>query len=447
VPADPSSFIPAALTQLAHAAPLGPAEGPQLLAYLATIADPRARCGRRHPLVAILAIAAAAVLTGARSMTAIAEWAADTPQPVRAALGARRDGPDRWVVPTETTIRRTLARVDPTVLAAAIGGWLADRDDRDRHEQRRRGVAVDGKTLRGARRDGRQVHLLAAMDHTTRAVLAQREVDGAPGEVPGFQPLLADLELAGVVVTADALQTHADAAEFLVTVKQADYLFMVKANQPTLLARCAGLPWHRVPVLDRTRDRAHGRVELRTLKAVTVNGFGFPHAAQVIQVSRKTRDLRTRRWRTVVFYAITSLTFAQASPARLADLLRGHWAIENGLHYVRDVTFAEEPLPSPDRHRPAGHGVPAQPGHRRAQPGRAGQLRRRAAPSQPRPTPTPGHPRNHHRMNRTLHTDAGALGRAARDRRPDLVPGVPPSPRPTPYRALLDSPHREGTRT
>jgi hypothetical protein len=93
VPADPSSSIPSALTQLAHADPLGPAEAPGLLAYLATIGDPRARKGRRHPLVAILAMAAAAVLTGARSITAIAEWAADTPQPVRAALGARRDAP------------------------------------------------------------------------------------------------------------------------------------------------------------------------------------------------------------------------------------------------------------------------------------------------------------------------------------------------------------------
>jgi predicted transposase YbfD/YdcC len=144
------------------------------------------------------------------------------------------------------------------------------------------------------------------------------------------------------VVTADALHTHAGAAEFLVTSKQAHYLFTVKANQPTLLDRCARLPWHNVPVLDRTRDHAHGRVELRTLKAVTVRGFAFPHAAQVIRLTRKTRDLGTRRWRTVVVYAVTSLTFAQASPARLADLLRGHWAIENGLHYVRDVTFAED---------------------------------------------------------------------------------------------------------
>jgi predicted transposase YbfD/YdcC len=340
VPADPASSIPRGLTQLAHADRLRPGEPPDLLAYLAAIDDPRTRAGRRHPLVAILAIAAAAVLAGAKSMTAIAEWATDMPQTVLAALGARRDPLTGYrTAPSEATIRRTLARLEPEALAAAIGAGFAYCDRPDR---RRRAVAVDGKTLRGARRDGRQVHLLAVMDHTTRTVLAQRQVDGAPGEVPGFQPLLAELDLAGVVVTADALQTRREAAEFLVTVKQAHYLFTVKANQPTLLARCAHLPWHNVPVLDRTRDRAHGRVELRTLKAVTVAGFTFPHAAQVIQVTRKTRDLRTRRWRTVAVYAITSLAFAQASPARLADLIRGHWTIENGLHYVRDVTFAED---------------------------------------------------------------------------------------------------------
>jgi hypothetical protein len=123
VPADPSSSIPSALTQLSHADPPRPGDAPHPLAYLATIPDPRARAGRRHPLVAILAMAAAAVLTGARSMVAIAEWAADTPPPVRAALGARRSAPDHWVVPAETTIRRTLARVDPATLAAVIGAW------------------------------------------------------------------------------------------------------------------------------------------------------------------------------------------------------------------------------------------------------------------------------------------------------------------------------------
>jgi predicted transposase YbfD/YdcC len=206
-------------------------------------------------------------------------------------------------------------------------------------------VAVDGKTLRGARTpDGHQVHLLACMDHATRAVLAQCQVAGAPGEVPAFQPLLDGLDLVDVVVTADALQTHAAAAEFLVHDKQAHYLLVVKANQPTLLARCAGLAWHQVPELDRTRDRGHGRIEIRTLKAVSVRHFGFPHAAQVLQVTRKRRALddHPRQGTAETVYAITSLSARQASPARLADLIRGHWAIENGLHYVRDVTFGED---------------------------------------------------------------------------------------------------------
>jgi predicted transposase YbfD/YdcC len=339
VPADPSSSIPAALTQLTDAGPLRSGETAHLLAYLAQVPDPRRRQGRRFDLVVILALAAAAVLTGARSMTAIAEWAADAPQPVRAALGTRRTSPTQWVVPSESTIRRTLARLDPARLATVLGAWLTDRHG----DRRRRAIAVDGKTLRGARiRSGRQVHLLAAMDHATRAVVAQHQVNGAPGEVPGFVPLLAGLDLAGMVVTADALHTHAEAAEHLVTGRRAHYLLTVKANQPILLDRCQRLAWHQVPVLDRTRGRGHGRVELRTLKVVSVTHFGFPHAAQVLQLTRKRRDLRTRRWQTVVVYALTSLAHAQASPARLADLLRGHWAIENGLHYVRDVTFGED---------------------------------------------------------------------------------------------------------
>jgi hypothetical protein len=203
-------------------------------------------------------------------------------------------------VPAETTIRRTLARLDADALAAAVGAWLADRQRHDQGDSAarrpRRAVAVDGKTLRGAHPpdgDGRPVHLLAAMDHQRRAVLAQRQVGGAPEEVPAFAPLLAPLDLTGVVVTADALQTHPEAAEFLVTRKQAHYLLVVKANQPTLLDRCARLPWHRVPVADRTRHRGHGRVERRSLKAVSVRHFGFPHAAQIIQVTRKRRDLHT----------------------------------------------------------------------------------------------------------------------------------------------------------
>src|SRR4029453_2543631 len=100
--------------------------------------------------------------------------------------------------------------------------WLAgpDRGPGPAGAGRRRAVAVDGKTLRGAHPphgDGRPGHPLGCIGHTSRAVLAQHQVGGAPEEVPAFAPLLAPLDLADVVVTADALQTHPEAAEFLVT--------------------------------------------------------------------------------------------------------------------------------------------------------------------------------------------------------------------------------------
>jgi predicted transposase YbfD/YdcC len=342
VPAATSPPIPAALTQLA-ARPLDLRDVPGLLERLAMVGDPRARRGLRHPLVSVLAVAAAAVLAGARSVTAIGEWVADQPQPVLAALGVRRDpltgirhGPD------EATFRRVLGRIDADRLDAAVGAWLADRLHRPGRRQRHV-LAVDGKSLRGsATNDRPAVHLLAALDHHDGVVLAQRDVAGTTNEISQFQPLLEGLDLAGAVVTADALHTQRDHAEFLVAGKHANYLFIVKANQPTLHAQLIGLPWHKIPVMDRSRDHAHGRVELRTLKVASVQELDFPHAAQALQVTRRVRDPGSRRWRTVTVYAVTSLAIGTASPAQFAGYIRGHWVIENGLHHVRDVTFAED---------------------------------------------------------------------------------------------------------
>jgi predicted transposase YbfD/YdcC len=185
------------------------------------------------------------------------------------------------------------------------------------------------------------VHLLATMDHTTGAVLAQTNVDHTTGEITRFRPLLDRLDLTATVVTADALHTQREHAEWLVTHKHAAYLLFVKANQPMLRQQLATLPWREVPVADTARDRGHGRVELRRLQVNTVAGLDFPHATQALRGTRKTRDLGTRRWRTVTVYAVTSLTAAQASPARLADWIRGHWGIE-ALHHIRDTTFAED---------------------------------------------------------------------------------------------------------
>lgn len=165
MPVAGSSPVPAAVTDFDHARPLAVDDCPGLLGRLAMIPDPRDRRGRRHTLASVLAVSAAAVLAGARSVTAIAEWAADAPGPVLAALGVRRDPlTRRCQVPGEATIRWVLARVDGDRFDRAVGAWLADRL-RPPGPRRRRVVAVDGKTLRGSARDGHQVHLLAALDH------------------------------------------------------------------------------------------------------------------------------------------------------------------------------------------------------------------------------------------------------------------------------------------
>jgi predicted transposase YbfD/YdcC len=185
------------------------------------------------------------------------------------------------------------------------------------------------------------MHLLAAMDHPTRAVLAQTDVAHTTGEIARFQPLLERLDLTSTVVTADALHTQREHAKWLVTVKQAAYVLLVKANQPSLHQQLKALPWREVPVADHTRDRGHARMEIRRLQVTTVAGLEFPHATQAIRITRRVRPLAGRHWRTVVVYAITSLTAAQVSVARLADWIRGHWGIE-ALHHIRDVTFAED---------------------------------------------------------------------------------------------------------
>jgi predicted transposase YbfD/YdcC len=342
VPAPTSSRIPTVAHRLDAPVTLAPDQCRSLLDGLASITDPRQRRGRRHALGAVLAVAVAAVLAGARSLVAIGEWAADAPQPVLAALGVRGD-PLRGVYrpPGEATVRRVLARVDPDALDLVLGRWLADQQPPPAWSARR-AVAVDGKTLRGSgHHPNPQVHLLAVMDHTSRAVLAQADVDGKTNEIARFRPLLDGLDLTDTVITADALHTQREHAEWLVAVKHAAYLLIVKGNQPTLHQQLKDLPWRDIPVADHTRDRGHGRAEIRRLQVTTIAGLDFPHAAQAIRITRRVRPLTSRRWRTVTVYAVTSLTAAQASPGRLADWIRGHWGIE-ALHHIRDTTFAED---------------------------------------------------------------------------------------------------------
>lgn len=244
-------------------------------------------------------------------------------------------------------MRRILQRIDGDALDTAVGSWLAGREraagqeepDSDRPLP---SLAVDGKTVRGARRtDGTQVHLLAAMTGTG-LVTAQREVDGNTNEITVFQPLLAPLDLRGTVVTFDALHSQTAHARFLVEDKHAHYIALVKGNQPTLHRWLKALPWREVPLLDKTRATAHGRDEIRRIKAAAVTGIAFPYAVQAVQIVRRRRIVTTGKVTLERVYGVTDLTAEQANATEIARRVRDHWGIENKIHHVRDTTYAED---------------------------------------------------------------------------------------------------------
>jgi predicted transposase YbfD/YdcC len=355
VPAVPSSLSSPALEKLGDL-PAGDrallaGQCPGLAGYLARVPDPRDPRGVRHSLTSLLLAAVAAVLAGARSFTAIGEWAADAPPRVLAVLGVRYDPlARRFQPPDEATFRRVLEAVDAAALEAALGSWLDARVQAAHTggpgRRERRVVAVDGKAVRGtrhARGNGQARHLLAAADQRSGAVLTQAEVDGKTNEITAFAPLLEPLDLAGVVVTADALHAQREHAQFLVTKKNAHYILAVKNNQPSLYAQLKALPWRQVPAGFDAREKGHGRAEWRTLKVTAVAaGIAFPHAAQAIQIRRRRRPLTgTKRWSAETSYAVTSLAASHATPAQLGQWARGHWGIE-ALHHIRDVTYGED---------------------------------------------------------------------------------------------------------
>jgi predicted transposase YbfD/YdcC len=321
-----------------------------LVAALAQVPDPWAARGVRHGVLSVLLISACAVLAGARSYAAIAEYAHDSRRDV---LDALQIGP---VAPHASTIRRVLQQLDPDALDAALRSWTLARlaaqapnpPPRRPSRESRKVLAVDGKTVRGARRpDGSRAHLVAVFDLTSGAVLAQREIASKGGEVAVVPRLLDGLDLTDVLVTADALHTQRGHADYLHS-RGGHYLMTVKANQPRLLHRLRALPWRRIGSAARLRARGHGRVETRTISVVSLRPIPdfepsefFPHAAQAIKLVRRRRS-HTGRWHTATVYAITSLPGWQADPVLLAGWIRGHWRIENQLHWVRDVTFDED---------------------------------------------------------------------------------------------------------
>jgi predicted transposase YbfD/YdcC len=330
---------------------------------LEALPDPRSPQGRIYPLACLIAIAVCAfTAAGNDRLTAVGQWTRRASQADLARLRAPWDPvAGRYRAPDEKTIRVVLDRLDPRALTRALLGpgrrWRAAgpaaasaRGYQARRaagqakmlaRSRLRAVAVDGKTSRGARRaDGTRVHLLGVAEHGGR-LLDHLEVDVKHNETSHFTALLQPLDLAGAVVTFDALHTVRANLDWLAGEKKGHYIAVVKRNQPLLHARIKALPWRQVPAGSVTRDAGHGRLETRTLKTAHVKGLDFPGARQAIKITRWRQDTATGKISRETVYAITSLTSAQATATDLARLAREHWTIE-AHHHIRDVTFTED---------------------------------------------------------------------------------------------------------
>lgn len=204
----------------------------RLLHRIKSFVDPRRKAGKRHPLETVLSIVVCAVLCGCRGYRAIGAWSQSLTREELIRFGSNRDTP-----PSEPAIRRLIQRIDADEFDRFIGQWLLDlKLPGTKNSLNGCGIAIDGKTVRGSHNGSQKgIHLLSAVIHREGVVLAQEEVSEKTNEIKHVKPLLDDLNIEGAIVTADALHTQKEFANYLVEEKKADFILIAKENQPTLM--------------------------------------------------------------------------------------------------------------------------------------------------------------------------------------------------------------------
>ena len=311
-----------------------------IAAVFADLPDPRRETANKlHGLTDILVIATCAVLGGAETWEAIAEYGR-TKEPF-----FRRFLPLDNGIPSPDTFARVFAKLDPAAFAQAFGRWMAAACDATGLVP----VAVDGKSARAAKRNTATgcLHVVTAWAAESRLVLGTVAVPDGSNEVAAIPELLRTLDLAGAIVTVDAAGCQVENAR-VIRQREGHYLLAVKDNQPTLRAAVEA-------VIDRaceadfagvrtdgheSEEDGHGRHEERYV-TVVYEPAGlpgeWPDVAAVVQVNRE-REVDGERTETSHYY----ITSHAGTAADIARWVRGHWDIENGLHWVLDVVFRED---------------------------------------------------------------------------------------------------------
>src|SRR3954471_20074608 len=309
-----------------------------------TIPDPRRQCRNlKHRLEDILVLGFCGVLAGGDDFVEIADWAAVNVAFFRTFLELPHG------IPSHDTFNRVFATVKPAALQQVLLPWLLQR----------RGlpgewVHLDGKAMRHTRRNSTglgALHVVSAWAGQAGLTLGQVAVEAKSNEITAMPQLLELLDLREKVVTADAMGCQREVAQTIVE-QGGDYVLAVKDNQPTLHAEVraafAAAPAKPAPAHREytTEDEGHGRQERRTVRVLPAARQLSPSVSgawlgllTLVMVVRVVTCQATGAVTTEVSYFISSL---RPNGRRIGRAIRGHWGIENGLHWVLDVVFRED---------------------------------------------------------------------------------------------------------
>ncbi len=321
---------------------------------LAEVPDPRNNKGKQHPLNSILALIVIGFMCGHKGYTSIATWARSQPALAKALGWTRRK------TPCAATLHNLLKKLDTTAVEKTLTEWV------NRVVQSRPdlagcldAVAIDGKTMRASKKCGAATScLLSVVSHQLGITLTQQGISDKTNEIPISIEILKAFDVSDKVITTDALLTQKTFCQAIIE-RDGDYVLPVKNNHPDLyddiqklfqgvpdtLSENTTHPLLGDPIYTHeTYEKSHGRVETRCIKATTsLNAYlDWPGIAQVIQYRYIHKNPNTAEEKTKVSYGITSLTPKEASAERLLKLRRGHWAIENKSHWMRDTQLGED---------------------------------------------------------------------------------------------------------
>jgi len=306
------------------------------LQYFARLTDPRVERNREHLLEEILLIAVAAVLSGAESWNDIEEYGRSKQEWLKTFLQLPAG------IPSHDTFNRVFSALDPEELEQGFAAWVSSIAKLTAGEV----VAIDGKTLCGSRQSGKKqlVHMVSAWASANNLVLGQRKVDDKSNEITAIPKLLAALQLSGTVVTIDAMGCQKNIAEKIVA-KKADYILAVKENQQLLLDDIKdSFQMLAADTVAEEIDCGHGRVERRRCTVVgdltLLDKPGdWKGLRSLVRIEAERFHKASGKTERETRYYIASLA---PDAARLNQLIRQHWGIENKLHWVLDVAFGED---------------------------------------------------------------------------------------------------------